>query len=447
MKPDLPTNEPVIAVGLVEGAKAVSFHLSGEFKDGAGARFPEGDYKAESHEGVLRFTGAGSVESRELVLEPTDEAAAHFSLEATIGIDFHWQQVERQAFSGGLRFKLAGEDRLNVINDVPLEAYLISVICSEMDASSPLELIKAHSVVSRSWLLAQREKRPTDGSGGAHSQESDGEIIRWYDHEAHRDFVVCADDHCQRYHGLGRIKSPNALRAVAETRGRVLTFDEMLCDTRYGKCCGGVTEAFGVAWQDEDVPYLVPLWDGSDERAPLPNLTHDQALRDYLRHPPDVYCHCTDDRILSAILTPHDRKTRDFFRWKVQLSAAETGDLLRDKLGIDLGRILALEPVERGRSGRLKRLRWVGEKGSLVIGKELEIRRALSDSHLYSSAFVVDIEGPAEWPDAFVLEGAGWGHGVGLCQIGAAVMAWQGTGYAEILSHYYPGTSMERVYE
>ena len=447
MNPDLPKNEPIISVGLLQDVEAATFRLAGGFVDRSGQSFPEGEYRVDSHEGVLRCTGPRSTESSELVLEPNDDNATRFSLETTIGIDFHWQQKERQAFSGGLRFKPSGDERFTIINDVPLEAYLTSVICSEMDASSPLELIKAHSVVSRSWLLAQRKSFTPESDEGAYSKESDGEHIRWYDHEAHRDFAVCADDHCQRYHGVGRIKSSNALQAVAETRGQVLTYSGKLCDARYGKCCGGVTEAFSVAWADDEVPYLVPVLDGPSEWAPLPDLAHDDALREYLLEPLDVYCNCTDEQILAAILTPHDRETRDFFRWKIQLSAAETSDLLRKKLGVDLGRVLALEPVERGLSGRLKRMRWVGERGSLVIGKELEIRRALSRSHLYSSAFVVDVDGPTDCPDAFVLSGAGWGHGVGLCQIGAAVMAWQGTRYVEILSHYYPGTLMERLYE
>lgn len=445
---DLPKVEPVIAAGLVEGAESVSFRLSSEFEDGSGSRFPSGDYRVECREGVLQLTGAHSAASRELIFQPKDEAEACFSLEATIGVDFHWQQKEQQSFSGGLRFKLVDGDRFTVINDIPLEAYLTSVICSEMDASSPLELIKAHSVVSRSWLLAQRKEPAFKTDDGTHILEHEGELIRWYDHEAHRDFVVCADDHCQRYHGVDRIKSPNAFQAVQETRGQVLMYEGKLCDARYGKCCGGVTEAFDVAWADEEVPYLVPLWDGPDEKAPpLPDLVHDDALLEFLRNPPDVFCNCADEKILSAVLTPHDRETRDFFRWKVRLCAVEATDLLKKKLGVDLGRILALEPLERGRSGRLKRLRFVGEKGSLVIGKELEIRRALSESHLYSSAFVIDVEGPVDRPDGFVLEGSGWGHGVGLCQIGAAVMAWRDTRHDAILSHYYPGTSMERIYE
>ena len=447
MKPYSPNNEPVIAVGLLQGVQGVSFSLSGEYEDGTGQCFSKGAYQVDCCKGILRCAGPHSAESKELVFRPIDKDSARFSLETTIGIDFHWQQKERQTFSGGLRFLPSGHDRFTIINDVPLEAYLTSVICSEMDASSPLELIKAHCVVSRSWLLAQRKEHPPKSDDGWHSIESEGERIRWYDHEAHRGFVVCADDHCQRYHGVGRIKSSNALRAVSETRGLVLTYEGRLCDARYGKCCGGVTETFGVAWADEEVPYLIPLLDGPGEKAPLPDLVHDDSLREYLGHPPDVYCHCTDEQILAAILTPHDRETLDFFRWRIRLSATETSDLLREKLGVDLGRVLALDPVERGLSGRLKRLRCVGERGSLVIGKELEIRRALSGSHLYSSAFVVDVEGSTDCPDAFILSGAGWGHGVGLCQIGAAVMAWRGTRYVEILSHYYPGTSMERLYE
>jgi peptidoglycan hydrolase-like amidase len=227
----------------------------------------------------------------------------------------------------------------------------------------------------------------------------------------------------------------------------VLFYEKGVCDTRYGKCCGGVTEDFRVAWSDDAVPYLVPVFDGPADGMPHPPLTEEEAVRQYIENPPDVYCNCMDERILDEILTSRDRQTRDFFRWRTVLEARRATELFREKVGIDLGRILALEPVERGLSGRLKRLRWVGEKGSMVIGKELEIRRVLSSTHLYSSALVIDIEGSARRPDAFVLSGAGWGHGVGLCQIGAAVMAWQGLGHADILKHYYPGTTVEHLYD
>jgi SpoIID/LytB domain protein len=377
--------------------------------------------------------------SEKLTLTPQDPATGRFSLRTTIGVDFHWQQEEEQSFSGGLRFVPSDDDRLTAINDVTLETYLTSVICSEMDASSPLELAKAHSVISRSWLLAQRTGRQSRSTG---TKEA-GERIRWYDYEAHQTFDVCADDHCQRYHGVGRITSGAAYRAVRETRGRVLVFESEICDARYSKCCGGITEDFRTAWSDEEVPYLVPVPDGPGGKMPHPPLTNETAFREFLANPPTAYCNCTDDTILNTILTPHDRRTRDFFRWQVTTDAERACERVKEKSGLDLGRIVRMEPVERGLSGRLKRLRIVGESQNIVIGKELEIRRVLSPTHLYSSAFTIDL---AE-PGVFILHGAGWGHGVGLCQIGAAVMAWRGKGYEDILAHYYPGTTVERYYD
>lgn len=435
--------EPVIAVGLRQDASTVSFRLMGEFTDESGRHMPAGEYRARCHEGVIRLTGTRTAESKELVLTPQNREVGLFSLQTTIGVDFHWQGEEMQTFSGNLRFLPADGNLFTVINDVALETYLTSVTCSEMDASSPLELIKAHSVISRSWLLAQR-KTPSESDPNGTLQN--GERIRWYDHKAHRAFDVCGDDHCQRYHGVDRIKSSQVHPAVRETRGQVLVFEERICDARYSKCCGGVTEDFRVAWCDEEVPYLTPIPDGPSNEMPLPPLTDETAVREYLRNPPDANCNCTDDRVLNRILTPHDRETRDFFRWTVTIGSDRVCELVREKSGIDLGRIVRLEPVERGLSGRLKRLKFVGEQGKVIIGKELEIRRVLSPTHLYSSAFVIDIEGPAHKPDAFILRGAGWGHGVGLCQIGAAVTAWRGTGYEDILAHYYPGTSTERIY-
>ncbi len=434
------TEEPVIAVGLLQEAKSVAFRLVGPFADGSGERTPEGEYRVECHEGILRCSGPRSFESSELLFVPREKNVGRFALETIIGLNFHWQQTEAQTFSGGIKLIPSAGDRITVINEVALESYLTSVICSEMSAWSPGELIKAHSVVSRSWLLAQRK-------GGSSQKAANPEWIRWYDHEAHTSFDVCADDHCQRYHGIDRIHSPEAERAILETRGQVLCFAGKVCDTRYGKCCGGVTEDFRVAWSDEEVPYLIPVFDGPAKTTPCPSFSLESDLREFMRNPPDVYCNCTDDKVLDSILTVRDRQTADFFRWKVVLSARWAGERIKEKTGMDLGRIIRLEPIERGLSGRLKRLRFIGETGSLVIGKELEIRRVLSPTHLYSSAFTVDAEGPAGRPKAFVLNGAGWGHGVGLCQIGAAVMAWRKETYENILTHYYPGTSIERIYE
>jgi len=314
-----------------------------------------------------------------------------------------------------------------------------------MSAASPPELVKAHGVISRSWVLAQLEAGKQNDAGAPAQPVPGGETIRWYDREAHADFDVCADDHCQRYQGVDRDGSGAVLAAVHDTRGIILTFNGRLCDARFSKCCGGVTEDFRVAWGDEKIPYLVPVFDGPVDSMPEPPLVEEDALRDYIERPPDVYCRCSDPSLLDGVMTSYDRETVDFFRWRRELSASRAGELVREKLHIDIGRLLSLEPVARGLSGRLSRLRLKGELGTVVVGKELEIRRVLSPTHLYSSAFVVDTLGPADRPDGFVLSGAGWGHGVGLCQIGAAVMAWRGIGYEEILKHYYPGTELERL--
>ena len=446
--------EPWIAVGLVQKATSIPFKLAGSFVDGSGLKLPPGEYQAESRGAGLALLGVDKALPRELSLAPVDGESGRFALEATIGIDFHWQQREEQTFCGRLRLSAQPDGTLSVINDVPLESYILSVICSEMNAASPAELAKAHAIISRSWLLAQLDPPAGSMSDRGHAvslpQESagqPGEISRFYDRAAHTGFDVCADDHCQRYQGTARIRTGTVHDAIGATRGMVMAHAGRVCDSRFSKCCGGVTEDFRVAWSDTAVPYLVPLFDGVGA-LPSPALSDETAFRRFLsgKHG-KVYCDCHDERILSQVLNSYDRKTNDFFRWQVRLEAGEAGDLLRQKTGLDLGRIRAMEPVERGLSGRLKRLRFVGEKGTMVIGKELEIRKALSPSHLYSSAFVIDVEGFPSSPHAFILTGGGWGHGVGLCQIGAAVMAWQGVPYAQILSHYYPGAEITRLYD
>ena len=435
--------EPAIAVGLIQTAEVVRFRLEGDFRDASGRSFPSGDYTVTSRDGSLCCQGDLLSGAQELSLSPADAAIGRFSLEATIGIDFHWQQREVQTFCGQLRLLPLPEQRVMAINDVALETYLLSVICSEMSAESPPELARAHAVISRSWLLAQLQ--PRVGKGQAASASVPGQHIRFYDREAHTRFDVCADDHCQRYQGVGRIRPGVVHDALRDTRGQVLSHGGQVCDARFSKCCGGVTEDFRLAWDEVDVPYLVPVVDGPGT-LPDPPLTDEGALQRYLGQPPNAYCNCRDEAILGQILNAYDRQTQDFFRWQVRLPAEQAGELIRSKIGLDLGRLLALRPVERGLSGRLKRLELKGERAAVVIGKELEIRRALSPTHLLSSAFQIATEGPAHRPDLFVLTGTGWGHGVGLCQIGAAVMAWKGIGYQAILAHYYPGSTLQRWY-
>jgi len=439
------STEPVIAVGLVENTRSIEVRLEGTFVDGDGKTIRPGTYHFRCAAQNLACTGPVRREAAEIAWTPVDPERSRFSLPAIIGIDFHWQQEEIQTFQGGLRLVPAGEDRLTAINDVPLETYLTSVICSEMSADAPSAFARAHAVISRSWLLAQLEARNAQGDATPPGDPEPGTRIRWTDRGAHPGFDVCADDHCQRYQGVGRVRSPSVAQAIADTRGLVLTHEGKPCDARFSKCCGGVTEDFRTAWSDEKVPYLVPVLDGPGD-LPDPPLTGEAALRDFIEHPSDVYCGSTNDRILARVLNDYDRATRDFFRWRVELDASAAGALIARKLGVDLGRILALEPVARGLSGRIERLRIRGEAGDLVVGKELEIRRALSPTHLYSSSFVVDPAGAAARPDTFVLRGAGWGHGVGLCQIGAAVMAAQGFDHPDILGHYYPGTLLQKLF-
>ncbi|MFH1811210.1 MAG: SpoIID/LytB domain-containing protein [Pseudomonadota bacterium] len=432
--------EPVLAVALVQERDLVEVELLAPYQ-AAGLHLGPGPLVATRAGQAVRLHGDKELELEGVTLQPV--RSGRFALQVTIGIDFHWQQSERQEFVGALRLQPGTERGVTLINEVPLETYLTSVICSEMSATSPPELMRAHAVISRSWLLAQvREVLQ-----GAAPTSGEGERILWYDRQAHRDFDVCADDHCQRYQGQTRVASAVVEDAIRDTRGLVLVHGGEVCDARFSKCCGGVTEAYATAWHDLAVPYLVAFGDRDDRALPQPPLTDEAAARAFVTSSPAAHCRVEDALVLKRVLPHFDQETQDFFRWRVRLTAGEAGDLVRKKLGVDLGRLRALQPVQRAASGRLVRLRLVGEKGTLVIGKELEIRRALSPSHLYSSAFVVDVEGPAERPEAFVLRGAGWGHGVGLCQIGAAAMATAGRSHQDILAHYYPSTTLESWYD
>jgi SpoIID/LytB domain protein len=402
-----------VTVGLMEGLPAVEVELLGEFNDQAGVRITTGRRRFEV----------------ETTLTPADPASSTFALDdVTIGIGFHWQRKERQVFRGALRVlrRTAG---LTVVNDVPLEEYVSSVISSEMSATCPVELLKAHAVISRSWL-----KGPAAAAVAPCGPDQPGEIRRWYGREAHPDFEVCADDHCQRYQGITKAVSPAVADAVGATAGEMLLFDGAICDARFSKCCGGLTERYDTAWDDQEIPYLISFPDGLTEPVP-------RDLDAFIRSSPTAFCNAADPGLLARVLPGFDQETRDFFRWTVSYTAKELGDLVVARVGVDLGPITALEPLARGPSGRIYRLRIRGERGTLVVGKELEIRRALSSSHLYSSAFAADRDEAGR----FVLTGAGWGHGVGLCQIGAAVMAERGFGYREILAHYYPGATVGRI--
>lgn len=441
--------EPTLRIGLIAGAREVRFALAGRFVSGDGEPANEGDYTASAENGAVKLKGAAS--SPEITLSPSDFDSCRFTVHGVkIGIDFHWEREESQQFQGALKLVAEG-DSLTLINELPLESYLISVISSEMSASCPAELLRAHAVVSRSWLLAQLGKAASKSTQPSMQTEgSEDELIRWYDRENHLGFDVCADDHCQRYQGIGKAFSQAAFDAVRDTRGKVLVYDDEICDARYSKSCGGMTEVYRAAWEDKDVPYLTSVYDvpGSEPSGYRMPLSTEANAEAWITSSPPAYCGVVTTELLARIVPAFDQETPDFYRWRVDYSQEELSEILRSRLGVDLGRVRALQPLERGESGRIVRLRIAGEKRTLVIGKELDIRRALSRSHLYSSAFVVRAAKGhlSDYPARFTLIGAGWGHGVGMCQIGAAVMADRGHSHGEILSHYFKGAKIVDLY-
>ena len=432
------TEEPVIQVGILT-APCIRFVPDGGFLTG-GQPCPPGEQEVTLRGGRLCWQGQLYDELR---FDPCDPAASFVLRDVVIGIGFHWERREDQRFQGSLRFVRSGQD-IVAVNLIGAEAYLTSVIASEMSAAASPELLKAHAVISRSWLLAQlvKDKKSADAHPAPACTETEHGRIRWYDRDDHTLFDVCADDHCQRYQGITRTYGHigRVRQAIGETRGEVLTHGGRLCDTRFSKCCGGATEEFPYCWEDVHHPYLAARLDRPG-CAPPPDLTREEEAVRWIGGRPEAFCNTTDRRILEQVLNGYDQETADFYRWTVRYTQAEVTDLVRRRGGIDVGTVTDLVPLERGTSGRISRLLIRGTQGEFTIGKELEIRRTLSESHLYSSAFYVEKEG-----DAFVLHGAGWGHGVGLCQIGAAVMGERGYRYDEILRHYYPGAELERYY-
>jgi stage II sporulation protein D len=441
---------PSIRVGLLN-APTVHFSLSGRYRVASSGEILEsGDYTASAQGSRVTIAGYQSARGASLDLSPLEFESCRTTIHAvTIGVDFHWQRQESQQFQGSLLLIPRGDDVL-VVNRLPLENYLVSVISSEMSALCPSELLRAHSIVSRSWLLAQiRSNSGVSPSLTRPATAHSSEIIRWYDRESHVDFDVCADDHCQRYQGISKAFSAEAFDAVQSTRGCVLIFDDEVCDARYSKSCGGVTEEFRTAWADRDVPYLSAVRDFDTGAASLmPNLTGEEAARSWIESSPPAFCNPRSTELLARILPDFDQETRDFYRWRVDYSQQELRQIITERLGDDLGPITDLKPLTRGKSGRIIRLEILGGRESLVVGKELEIRRILSRSHLYSSAFIVRTQQQtdAKYPERFTLVGAGWGHGVGLCQIGAAVMAGEGYQHRHILEHYFSGVELKSLY-
>ena len=451
--------EPQIAVGILSG-KEIQFSFPDEFISSDGIAI-SGIQQAVYRKGKIYWQ---EKEYDELSFTPQQTTSSFFELQdVTIGINFHWERKEVQRFKGELKI-IVEDDKLTAINIISIEDYLTSVISSEMSVTASLELLKAHAVISRSWLLNklkienEKLKNKMQPDSAAISQFSilNSQFIKWYDHEAHKNFDVCADDHCQRYQGITRASTSRAIEAVSATRGEALMYEGKICDTRFSKCCGGAFEEFQNCWENVRHPYLIGQRD-SQTTNKLPDLTIEAEADKWIRTSPVAFCNTQDKKILSQVLNNYDQETADFYRWKVSYSQEELSELIHKRSGIDFGKIIDLIPVERGTSGRLVRLKIVGTLRTLTIGKELEIRRTLSTSHLYSSAFVVDKEYKEEdreykeeeqkIPSRFILTGAGWGHGVGLCQIGAAVMGEKGYKYEEILSHYYPGSMIERQYK
>lgn len=441
--------EPLLSVGILT-SKAIKFELYGDFSVAGLKDNFSGVYSAEVQDNKIICKSS----KHEITLDdrvefvPTDPISESFLLrDVIIGKKFHWERKEKQRFIYSLVLQKT-DNEIVAINHIPLERYLTSVISSEMSAKSSIELLKAQAVIARSWVIAQIEysKKISDDEKHESFVEFNDELIKWYDREDHKLFDVCSDDHCQRFQGVTKIISEAAFNAIEKTSGVVLLSSGEVCDTRYSKCCGGITESFENVWEPVRHNYLTSIVDYKYEPENF-NLDFSDELNSekWIRGNPNSFCNTSDRVILSHILVDYDRETKDFFRWKIEYTQDELSSLVNEKSKIDFGHIIDLIPVERGDSARIVKLKIVGTKKTLTIGKELEIRRVLSKSHLYSSAFVVKKSGK-NIPEKFTLYGAGWGHGVGLCQIGAAVMAEKGYNFDEILLHYFKNSELKKIY-
>ncbi|MEW6512155.1 MAG: SpoIID/LytB domain-containing protein [Bacteroidota bacterium] len=442
--------DPLITVGVVS-APSLAFEFTGRYAVADTSQFVSGQARAfRSGPKIVFECGSWCIESpQEILLTAADAHGPSFTIrDVTIGVGFHWERKEDQRFLGALKLVPTG-DTVTAINVVSVEDYLASVISSEMSASSSANLLEAHAIASRSWLLAQLERlHAANGRPSPHHAhtEDDARRIRWYDREDHDLFDVCADDHCQRYQGITRAYSASVQRAVEKTRGMVVMYNGVVCDARFSKCCGGLTEPFELVWEPVHHPYLVCVADRA-AATEVETVSDERRAQAWIRSTPEAFCNSRDRRTLAQVLVNYDQETPDFFRWQVSYGQEELADLIRTKSGIDFGAIRDLIPLERGPSGRICLLEIVGDRKTMAIGKELEIRRTLSPSHLYSSAFVVDKVGMHEGvPGRFLFTGAGWGHGVGMCQIGAAVMGELGYSADQILHHYFKATEIHCAY-
>ena len=456
-------NYESIQVGILSN-RTIKFVLNGDFTSTDGTIY-SGKQKAKIKEGTVFFNDE---HFEEITLNPVNENASFDLIDVVIGINFHWERKENQRFKGSLKF-ITEEKKLTAINIIQVEDYLTSVISSEMSATASEELLKAHAVISRSWLLCpiqeqeDRGKRqearskeesehgiqlPTTDYQLQTLQTSNLKHIKWYERDAHTNFDVCADDHCQRYQGITKASTAAVEKAIEDTRGEVLMYANKICDARFSKSCGGITEAFENCWAPVHHPYLTPIIDNVEAPAgfDIELTTEDNAIT-WIRKSPAAFCNTTDKSILSQVLNNYDQETTDFYRWKVEYTQAQLAELIARNSEIDFGDIIDLIPIKRGESGRIIELKIIGTKDTVTVGKELEIRKWLSNTHLYSSAFVADKYDVVDnIPHRFTLTGAGWGHGVGLCQIGAAVMGEKGYTYKQILQHYFKGAELKKVY-
>ena len=435
------SSEPIITAGIIDGTFEVHGELLEKYRiiDGV---VVFGKFHAKALNGEVVVYGGKDIEllrAKEIRFLPLN--GGKFMLnDVRFGISFHWERKEDQTFEGVLKLAARSDGSIAVINEISLEKYLASVISSEMSATAPMEFLKAQAITSRSWLAAMLEmkkKHSTIGVSSRRSFQTDNEIIRWYDREDHDLFDVCADDHCQRYQGITKIISSSVQQAIDETRGLFLVYENEICDARFHKACGGLTESFKNAWEEKTVPYLTPVSCSDNDY----RLASEKEAEEWILSSPKAYCNTTGGNILKQVLPAFDQETVDFFRWKVEYSQQELSALIHKKSGVDFGEILDLIPVQRGSSGRIAKIKIAGSKKVLIVGKELEIRKWLSPSHLYSSAFVTKREN-----DKFVFYGAGWGHGVGLCQIGAAVMASEGKKAEDIVKHYFKNAELRELY-
>jgi len=437
--------QPYIKIGILQ-SEQIAFELKGSFHiENSDNELIAAIYEATLEDNQINISDL-ILSDLPIKLVPHDNATFIIK-DVVIGIGFHWERKEDQEFNGCLEL-LRVDNHIIAINHAPVEDYLKSVISSEMSATSSAELLKAHAIISRSWVLAQIDKNKDLSQQTATYQshfQSDTEIVKWYDREDHHHFDVCADDHCQRYQGIGRVSNPEVEKAIDATLGQILEYQGKICDARFSKCCGGATELFENCWEPVHHPYLTLIHDTENVQVALPDLTIEENAREWITSSPSAFCNTQDSTVLKQVLNHYDQETTQFYRWQVVYNQQEMSILVASKIGIDFGDILDLEPLERGASGRIIKLKIVGSHRTLIIGKELEIRKALSTSHLYSSAFIVDkqmIDNTLQ----FKLTGAGWGHGVGLCQIGAAMMSHRGYTYQQILMHYFKNASLVKRY-